>query len=51
MLRAFPNAAVVTHQPATQVSIRTVTLPFTDGNLIAEALPATVEEMVPFDIG
>ena len=50
MLRKFPNAAVVTHQPATQVSLRTVTLPFTDSKLIAEALPSTVEEMVPFDL-
>ena len=50
LLRGYSNAAVVTHQPATQVSLRTVSLPFTDSNLIAEALPATVEEMVPFDI-
>ena len=50
MLRRFPNAAVVTHQPATQVSLRTVTLPFTDSKLITEALPSTVEELVPFDL-
>ena len=50
LLRGFSSAAIVTHQPATQVSLRTVSLPFTDGNLIAEAIPSTVEEMVPFDI-
>lgn len=50
LLKACPNAAIVTHQPATQVSLRTVTLPFTDSTLISEALPSTVEEMVPFDI-
>ena len=50
LLRGFSSAAIVTHQPATQVSLRTVSLPFTDGKLIAEALPSTIEEMVPFDI-
>jgi len=50
LLRQLPNSSVVTHQSATQVSIRTVSLPFTDSQNIAAALPSIVEELVPFDI-
>ena len=50
LLRQLPKGSVVTHQSANQVSIRTVTLPFTDSQNIAAALPSMVEELVPFDI-
>lgn len=50
LLRQLPNASVVTHQSATQVSIRKVNLPFTDTQNIEAALPSIVEELVPFDI-
>ena len=50
LLKKYPRAAVVTHQSATQVSVRTVDLPFTDPKLITEALPSMIEELVPFDI-
>ena len=50
LLRQLPSSSVVTHQSATQVSIRTVSLPFTDSQNITAALPSIVEELVPFDI-
>ncbi len=50
LLRGFQNISVVTHQPASQVSTRQVSLPFTDKSHIAEALPSTIEELVPFDV-
>ena len=49
-LKGLSNAAIVTHQPATQVSLRTVTLPFTDSKSHRRRPLSTVEEMVPFDI-
>jgi hypothetical protein len=42
--------SVITHFPSSKVSVRVLSLPFTDTSKIGPILPGSIEAMVPFDI-